>query len=563
MELSLFSKCKIFIVLLLFFLPLPVFGAVDSDKCLVCHKKFEGIVHGNAACMDCHTDATFFPHQGKLAKPACDACHPKIVKAHSKSIHGAGKVECKGCHDVHFIDKGKRSCKECHDKVGHDSLLVKEKHLAALECLACHSAPESSSIKVNILAKDKGLINKESVDLDRNNTLDAGEWDKLQSLLQQSAKGAYQIQKEYHFVGNVHAIAKEPQPCRTCHNDRRLFKQAQLQYNGAGQFKIPVDPSIFIPDIPLIDSYRKTVHGANGIRCSDCHVSQKSIDDSVCIQCHNDIYKVYKNTVHAQKGTIKCTDCHNPHRIEVYKELDARERLAVCSRCHEDYVQKHRWLPNTQPHFAHLECSTCHSPESAKRMVFSLRTRKGDQEEIVTYKTLESLYGKNVAIAPLVDKNLDAEMDSRELTDFFTDVRKRLAGNAFIRSSIVVTRVHHDYSVKRQKERICVTCHSEKAPFYESMFFILPGDGYDVYIPVKDTILSAIPVSVFIDISLLGGQKAAWSDVKGFFTLKSGDLTRYAQELGFKWIDLIGIGLGFVIVFFVLIHILVRLSIKK
>jgi hypothetical protein len=68
---------------------------------------------------------------------------------------------------------------------------------------------------------------------------------------------------------------------------------------------------------------------------------------------------------------------------------------------------------------------------------------------------------------------------------------------------------------------------------------------------------------VFIDISLLGEQKATWSDVRGFFFLKSGEFSSYAKELGFKWIDIVGIGLSFVVLFFVLFHTVLRLVIKK
>jgi hypothetical protein len=115
-------------------------------------------------------------------------------------------------------------------------------------------------------------------------------------------------------------------------------------------------------------------------------------------------------------------------------------------------------------------------------------------------------------------------------------VRKGLAGNVFIGSSIIVSRVHHDYSAKREKERVCSSCHSDKSPFYQSMFFILPEKEFHIYIPVKGTILSAIPISFFVDISLLGEQKATWSDVKGFFALTPGELSHYARELGFKWV---------------------------
>jgi predicted CXXCH cytochrome family protein len=445
----------------------------------------------------------------------------------------------------------------------HSSLPSKEKHLAALTCISCHGNAKTSVIKVKIQAKGGGIIQRGAVDLDGNNTIDAGEWDNLQALLGKNLKGTYSISKDYAVGADIHGVMKKPQACKTCHTDRQLFNQARLQFKGATQFEIPVDPSIFIPDIPPIDSYQKTVHGRKGVRCSDCHVSQEKIDDYACIRCHKEIYGVYKHTIHVQKGATQCTHCHNPHRIEAYKELSAKERLAVCSRCHKDYIQTHAWLPNTILHFNHLECSTCHSPESAKSMVFYLGAKKGDQEEILSYESLENLFEKNVRIAPLVDKNRDELIDSRELTNFFTDVRKRLVGNVFIGSSIVVTRVHHDYSQKRQRERICATCHSEIAPFYESMFFILPENGSHTYIPLKGTILSSIPVSVFIDVSLLGEQKATWSDVKGFFFLNCDEFPHYAKELGFKWIDLIGIGLCFVILFFILIHIFARLLVKK
>jgi predicted CXXCH cytochrome family protein len=556
-------KYEVLLFLIILFLPFSAVSAVSSDECLGCHDTFKNIAHGNTTCQDCHSAAVSLPHEEKLKKPSCNACHEKAAKQHATSIHRAVKVDCKSCHTIHVIDKGRKSCTDCHKNVAHKSLPSKEKHLEKLTCHACHGTVKTSAMRVNLHVRYKGLISRGSIDLDGNNNIDMSEWDNLQALLQKRSKGTYSLNTTYITDGDVHGVMKKPQPCKACHIERQLFNQARLQVNGYVQFEIPVDPSIFIPDIPLIDSYRKTIHGKKGVRCSDCHTSQESIDDCVCIKCHKDVQKVYKNTVHARKGATQCTHCHNPHRIETYKELTAKERIAVCSRCHKDYILTHIWLPNTILHFSHLECSTCHSPESAKSMIFYLSSKRGDQEEILRYKNLENLFGKNVRITPLLDKNRDEIVDSRELTNFFTDIKKRHAGNVFIGSSIVVTRVHHDYSVKTQKERICATCHSEIAPFYESMFFVLPENGYHTYIPVKGTILSTIPVSVFIDISLLGEHKAGWSDVKGLFLLKPGEFAHYAQELGFKWIDLMGIGLGVVILFFVFVHTLARLIVKK
>ncbi len=560
-----FFGCYQFTVLLFIiflFLPSSTLGAISTDECLGCHGTFKDFFHGGTTCQDCHKDVVSLPHEEKLKKPSCNACHEGAAKLHATGIHKIAKVECKSCHNAHMVEKGRKSCTDCHKKVPHRLLPSKGKHLEKLECHACHGTAKKSTVRVELQVSDRALISKESIDLDKNNKIDMSEWDNLQAILQKKAK-KYSLNRVYTTDTDVHGIMEKPHACKTCHIDRQLFHQARLHVSGAVKFEIPVDPSIFIPEIPSIESYGQTVHGRKGVRCSDCHESQKSIDDSVCINCHKEVHGIYKNTVHAQKGATQCTDCHNPHRIEAYKELEAKERVAVCSRCHKDYIQTHTWLPNTILHFNYLECSTCHSPESAKSMVFYLSTRKGDKKEIVSYKTLESFYGKNVLMTPLLDKNGNEIVDSQELRDFFIDVKKQLADNAFIGSSIVVTRVHHDYSVKRQKERICTTCHSDKAPFYESMFFVLPENGYHVYIPVIGTILSSIPVSFFLDISLLGEQKATWSDIKGFFALKPGELAQYSKELGFKWIDILGIGLGLVILFFVLIHLFTRLLTKK
>lgn len=557
------SCYKLLFLLVFLSLPLSAFSASLSDDCLGCHEGKKSIVHGNVTCQGCHNDAASLPHKEKLAKPSCNNCHQLIVKTLSKSIHGIKKVECKACHNAHAADKDTKKCTDCHTTADHQSLPSKEKHLESLPCTSCHGIAKTSAAKINIQVKDKGAIKRENIDLDNNNKIDASEWDNLQSILHKNQKGKYSITKKFTADADVHGVTIKPQNCSSCHTNRHLFGQAKLQYTGAVRFGMPIDPSILIPEIPSISTYRKTVHGAKGVRCVDCHISRDHINDTACIQCHKAVYDVYKHTIHAKKGATQCTHCHNPHRIEAYRERTSSERLAVCSRCHKDYTQKHRWLPNTAQHFKHLECSTCHSPGSTKSMVFFLSAKKGDKDEMVDYKTIEALYGKNTWVTPLLDKNSDEVIDSMELARFFTDVRKKLSGNAFIGSSIIVTKVHHDYSVKRQKERICSTCHSDKAPFYESMYFMLPENGYHMYIPVKGTILSATPVSVFIDISLLGEQKATWSDVKGFFFLKQGEFSRYAGELGFKWIDIVGIGLGFVVLFFVLIHIALRLLIKK
>ena len=137
--------------------------------------------------------------------------------------------------------------------------------------------------------------------------------------------------------------------------------------------------------------------------CADCHKSQKRISEgwsenaTVCVKCHQQVEKTYKGSIHSKNGATHCVDCHNPHRIKSYKELNADERVAVCSRCHKDYLRKHGWLPNTSLHFEYLECATCHSPRSEKSMVFYFARKTAGKKIPLSYDQLIALYGSDPA----------------------------------------------------------------------------------------------------------------------------------------------------------------------
>ena len=165
--------------------------------------------------------------------------------------------------------------------------------------------------------------------------------------------------------------------------------------------------------------------------------------------------------------------------------MNVRERLNICSRCHQNYLTKHSWLPNTTLHFNYLECSTCHSPKSTKSIAFYFSYREGDTKKTLTHEDIRSVFSDGKNITSLIDTDSDRSLASRELSDFFIELRKRLNKDLFIGSSIMVTTVHHDYSTMNSQEKICGTCHSKDAPFYESMYLVIPEEKGQVYIPVK------------------------------------------------------------------------------
>jgi hypothetical protein len=197
-------------------------------------------------------------------------------------------------------------------------------------------------------------------------------------------------------------------------------------------------------------------------------------------------------------------------------------------------------------------------------MVFYLKTKEGNKNPELTYGDIEKALGSKNEIISIIDRDGDGVVSCKELTGFFTGLSKRLQKDIFLDSSIVVTKVYHTYSEKSRKQRVCASCHSENAPFYESMYLAIPEkDSRHTYIPVKGTVLSALPTSLFIDMCLLGEKKIKVKDFKEFFKTtqeKRGDII---NELGFKLLDLIGLLVSAAILAGIVIHGILRIMVRK
>ncbi len=553
------------IIAVLFALLFAPLHATVPDDCFECHDAFKRFNHSKATCTDCHKDTFSLPHQEKLAKPLCAECHKETSALYVKSIHSAGGLACKECHAVHFIDKDKKDCLSCHKKVAHNSIPSKEKHLASMGCTACHGKIKkgSGTAQFHVHVSKGGAIGKEAIDPDKNSVVDHTELNRFLAYLEQNHKDLYTISRSYSVAGDAHGVAKKALQCDECHGDRNIFRETRFRLSGVSSHTFRADPKILIPELPSIKEYKATVHGKKAVACSDCHISQERISDNTCLKCHKEVYGVYKNSVHTKKGAAQCTDCHDPHSITAYREYDAKQRIGVCARCHKNYLEKHAWLPHTRLHFNYLECSTCHSPESQKSIVFYLGKRSGDKKQALTYRDIRDAYGSHVDLNKIIDADGDNAVASQELSDFFLVLQRKFQEELFIGGSIIVTKVHHDYSEKGTKHKVCTTCHSSHAPFYDSMYLILPDAEDQLYIPVKGTILGAAPISVFTDLSLLGEERVTFDDIKMLLGFRGKDRSGQMQELGFKWIDILGIALFAVILIFIMLHIIARIFLKR
>jgi len=162
----------------------------------------------------------------------------------------------------------------------------------------------------------------------------------------------------------------------------------------------------------------------------------------------------------------------------------------------------------------------------------------------------------------MVDRNGDGIVSSYELGNFFFRLREKLGKQLYLDGSILVTQVYHNFTVTRHHEKECIACHSKDAPFYASMFLVVPEQEGQLYIPVKDTVLSALPISLATDMALLGEEKIRREDVRRLLRIGSKEQPG-AEELGLKWIDLLGVTLAILVVCFVALHAVLRMVTRR
>lgn len=556
-------------VVIVFFASVPTPAAVTNEDCLGCHDTLKNVSHGGVGCLDCHSSITELPHAEKLTKPACAACHDRVKNLYSADIHKTKGLDCGACHNAHYAQKEKKGCVTCHSKVSHAALPEKQRHLGSLACVACHGKPDGTKMKVRVSFKGGRAPSASSVDKDGNGIVDEAEWKQLQGALQEVSKGKGSPEKSFVVTGGFHTVTAKRVDCGRCHSAGGFFKEAALTIVDSNSYELKIDPRIFLRAFPSQQEFGRTVHGRAGVTCGDCHGAAGeptkpgsgawAIDSAVCAKCHQDIEKVYGLSQHAKLNAARCTDCHSPHSLRPYRELRAQERVAVCARCHGDYLKRHSWLPNTTLHFGYLECATCHSPRSEKSMVYFFADKSGDRKAPLTYSQLTTASGEDPLAFVEAQKAGPNGYDTG-IGNLFTTLRAR-DKSAIIDASIIVTKVYHDYSETRLKERECITCHSREAGFYDSMLFQIPGKENVRYVPMKGTLFSSYPIGTAVDFFLLGEDKLTKKDFATFLGLKRG--SEPPRALGFKLIDLFGLVVMFLALAAICVHAVLRIFMVK
>lgn len=313
-----------------------------NKLCLGCHKELrksirEKRVHGaikDGKCTDCHV-----AHSSKYSKlltrkesELCSQCHEISAEdlRLKTSVHQPYKQgKCSSCHNAHVADRDSllRSepstlCAGCHEprcKFGTVSIA----HLTkSMDCTGCHSGHDSSSASLLGPFGHPAFLNK-------------------------------QCEKCHNPVTEGGAMTTRgggTEVCFRCHKkEPGMFESSNVHY------QVGPNPCIVCHEVHGSDKPSFTVN-----------------EQSLCIKCHEDVYKSTARMEKALKSVRclpvknrKCFDCHSPlHSSEPFFFRVSQDVIKTCSRCHEAQHKITHPLGaevidprNGQP----ITCKSCHS----------------------------------------------------------------------------------------------------------------------------------------------------------------------------------------------------------
>lgn len=330
--------------------------------------------------------------------------------------------------------------------------------------------------------------------------------------------------------------------CIACHGRRDLVSRHARS--------VFIDPKRFAA----------SVHGKGGVGCVSCHegitpiTRHKRVPHRIgivpkCGECHQEVYRQYRKSLHAQVSQKLCYACHNPHYSISFRRMTGAQRKRICLKCH-NATETHRWLPQKSIHFKYLECTSCHALNAQIGMIlFIVDKDRSLGHNVLTFDQIASL-GPVVkkALAKILDRNEKGAVSAAEIDAFMRVLRMSGIPGAGLDVRILVLRPTHDFTSKGEQARDCSLCHSEQAKFYSIVRLEVPEkDGGFRMLPADRQILARREQGRLMpDFYLLGESKIRKQDIE--------ELATVVKRIGFKWLDLIGIFIVLVSVGCVLFH---------
>ena len=341
-------------------------------------------VHGVHAdeevfCNDCHADRQRyrFPHEPNPAQDLaefsaeisqnCERCHSTLEAhnpGHLLATDNPNVPVCTDCHGGHEVapaslmaDDPVGTCQSCHVSYGDPRVQAAHEEIVAnfgegQDCQTCHADVAQSEDATcetchSLLTSELELASGETVELHVD---------------------PQTIMDSVHGDREIEGVEYSALQCTDCHQQEAFTGFPHLRIDSDSRRDFTLDMESVCQDChdEIFEAQRDSVHqhaieegNTDAATCFDCHGNHAIQDPNdpreriseTCGQCHSEINEQYAHSVHGAallgedgEDVPVCTDCHGVHSIE--SPLTARFRVespTLCGGCHadEEMMERH------------------------------------------------------------------------------------------------------------------------------------------------------------------------------------------------------------------------------
>ncbi len=308
---------------------------------------------------------------------------------------------------------------------------------------------------------------------------------------------AFLLSLPVFFLADAWAVSDDD--CLSCHGSSDILDiskadRLDMVVPVTGIKKVsPGVTSLYVDQ----DKYASSVHG--DLSCTDCHTDITQLPHKQylapvdCSMCHSDIAEQYKKSRHFKVSHKPCWACHNPHEEVPVEQLNQKQRISICLRCHKK--TSHDWLPQPETHFKYLECTVCHSPKATKGMFLQFYSKKDGKQAPITYSEFTKALGaQGKDLYVKIDLNKDGQLEPFEIKAVLKQLKAAGLKDCGLREQILVTNLYHNFTYKVKNIKDCAMCHTSMSPFYKTVEAEIPDkDGSFKKYPVSRAYLAKMP----------------------------------------------------------------------
>ncbi len=347
--------------------------AGDSISLYVDEEAYQGGMHGETACAQCHTDVT-----QSLARPCetateavdCSICHAEPVDSYETGTHGM--LAARGDPDAPV-------CLDCHTKhatLGNTNPVSQTyaRNVPDL-CATCHREGEPAARRIEAEGYPGGIV------------------------------GSYEM--SIHGEGLIQGGLVVTATCDDCHTAHKPLPPTDPESTIHPQ---NVSATCGACHHGIEEAFQESVHWAERgdsdeleyPTCEDCHTSHSIARTDAgdfrlemmdqCGRCHEEETETFFDTFHGKvsrlgdEGAAKCYDCHGTHNIlppeDPASTLSRDNVLETCAQCH----------PAANTKFTgYLTHATHHDPEKYPFLFFSFWAMTALLVGTLTLATLHTL----------------------------------------------------------------------------------------------------------------------------------------------------------------------------